>query len=174
MIKSNSVTIAIDPATGVSSPTGVAVIHDATNTILGTYTFPAKEKKLEHRIKRISEGVEGVVNFYSEHFDVRVFIEYFIMRGKGGEMLQRLIGSIMGRVPLSVPIKHVHNITLKKVVAGDGHADKAAVGQGVLRHFSGHLTSEPMVSRLILLKRWDELDSLAIGIAGMAGHGANK
>lgn len=159
--------VGIDPATGVSSPTGVAVIHGPTRTILGTFALHAKDKKLEHRIKRLSEVVEAIVSSFLDVSAVDCHLEYFVMKGKGGEMLQRLIGSFMGRMPVEVNINHVHNTTLKKVIAGHGHSSKAEVAEGVLRFFAGHPVSEAHVRRLILLKKWDELDSLAIAIVGM-------
>ena len=158
--------VGIDPATGVSSPTGVAVIHGPTKTILGTFALHAKQKKLEHRIKSLSERVEAIVLSFLEVSPVEVHIEYFILRGKGGEMLQRLVGSFLGRMPVEVNIGSVHNTTLKKVIAGHGHASKVEVAEGVLRFFKGHPVSEAHVRRLILLKNWDELDALAIAIVG--------
>lgn len=159
--------IGIDPATGASSPTGVAVIHAPTKTIIATYALHAKQKKLEYRIKSLSERVEWIVASFLEGAAVEVYIEYFVMRGKGGEMLQRLIGSFMGRLPISVKLGQVHNTTLKKVIAGHGHAGKLEVANGVLRFFAGHATSEEHVRRLIMLQAWDELDALAIAIVGM-------
>jgi hypothetical protein len=93
---------------------------------------------LEHRIRDISDIFQSTIDQIDtdhQQYDLLVCIEQFVMMGKGGESLQRLIGSFMGRLPYRVNLLHVQNTKVKLYMADHGHADKDAVAQGVLSFF---------------------------------------
>lgn len=153
----------IDPGTGVSSPTGVAVFDPLTRDVIYTTNLFTKHRELQHRIKDISDQLEGIVTLLlQEEVTLCIFIESFVMRGKGGETLQRLIGSFMGRMPYEFLITHIQNVTVKKIVAGHGHAEKEEVAAGIALYFKGNTEVEKLVNR----KEFDIIDALAIGVAG--------
>lgn len=173
MSKRRTLVIGVDPGTGASSPTGISVFDPATGEIYFLYTYGSSHRKLEHRIKEISDEIQDLFSLISGDPDVEkvyVCVEQFVIRGKGGESLQRLIGSIMGRVPMAWDIVHVQNTKVKLALAGHGHADKASVAVGVKDYFSFLTKSSPnslnMIEELVKADEWDILDSLAIGVTG--------
>jgi Holliday junction resolvasome RuvABC endonuclease subunit len=96
-----------------------------------------------------------------------VCIEQFVMRGKGGESLNRLIGSYMASIsPSQGNVIHVQNTSVKKVIAGHGHADKASVSAGLETFFSSNKESVAIVKTLTQRGEFDILDALAIGATG--------
>ena len=163
--KRSNLVIGIDPGTGVSSPMGFALIEPETKQILFTAEFWTKYKKLEHRIRDISEQFEAVLTGAVLEEGDAIFIEYFVMRGKGGETLQRMIGSIMGRTPYDLQLDHVQNTSVKLIVGGAGTADKVDVARG-LRDYFNKEPARKFVQALINKEQWDQLDALAIGLAG--------
>lgn len=165
-----NITLAVDPATGVSSPMGVAAFEGESKTILWTLALGASDKSKEHRRKRLSEVVALIAELYEERTNVYFFIETFVMRGKGGETLQRLIGAVTAALPPTIPVEYVHNTKLKQQISGNGHASKREVADGVLGWFASNPASAAYVRNLISLRRWDETDALAIGIIGFLTH----
>lgn len=166
-----TIIIGVDPGTGVSSPTGFVGIDSYTREILWQEKVGSKHKKLEHRIREISELIDmhliSVDQGKEPSTQVLVCIESFVMRGKGGESLQRLIGSILGRVPYGFTVVHVPNTRMKHVMGGSGRADKPEVGQGVLEWFEGENPSAVKQVKILLADReWDILDALGIAITG--------
>lgn len=158
--------IGIDPGTGVNSPMGFAAFTPSNMEIIHVDEFWTEHKKLEHRIRDISDQFNGVMEKLAAQTGDELFIEYFVMRGKGGETLQRMIGSIMGRTPYEVEIDHVQNTSVKLIVGGDGKADKVDVARGLRDFFSKSPKSKAVVQELINNEKWDQLDALAIGLAG--------
>jgi Holliday junction resolvasome RuvABC endonuclease subunit len=157
---------AIDPGTGVSSPTGL-VIFDSEGTIeLVTTVRPAVTMKdTNQRLRWITSEVLKKVDRY-DGVDL-ICCETFVMRGKGGQTLQRFIGAAIATSPESVPLQEVYNTTVKRLVGGAGNADKRDVAYGVLDWFTAkNDDSAEGIKRLIYEERFDELDAFAIGIAG--------
>jgi Holliday junction resolvasome RuvABC endonuclease subunit len=162
--------IAIDPGSGVSSPTGLTIIEYYSKEIFVAKNLYTKKRELAHRIKDISDNLEiEVLEFLKmlpKEAICLVCIESFVMRGKGGETLQRLIGSFMGRIPYHIPIEHVQNTTVKLAMAGNGHAEKELVALGVLKFFESNQESKALIEKLTKAKEADILDSFAIGVTG--------
>lgn len=162
------IVIGIDPGTGVSSPMGLGAFNPVRRTPIHVEEFWTKWSNVEHRIRDISDNLEATLLDIvpDEETPVLVCIEYFVMRGKGGETLQRMVGSVMGRLPYNYKLVFVQNTTVKAVVGGSGKADKRGVAEGVLDFFGG----AEWVRKLIEAESWDILDALAIGIAGWIDH----
>jgi len=156
--------VGIDPSSGASSPVGLSVIDSNSYEILFTTNVTSKHKALHHRIKEIADTVESVLmELAATGLPVKIYIEYFVMRGKAGESIQRTIGGIMSRIPLKgFSLDFVQNSTVKKVIAGHGQADKLAVAMGLSKYFP----ENKIIKSLISSKEFDILDSLAIGVTG--------
>lgn len=170
-----SIVVCLDPGTGVKSPTGFAAFDSKTNEILWAIQRGSAFKPLRHRIRDISDAIEETMLdleiAIEQDRDVLCCIESFVMKGKGGETLQRLIGSLMGRVPYRWEFIEVPNTTVKKVLGGHGHAEKAEVAKGVFAYFSTNKKSKDLIEQLIIRgDQWDVLDAFAIGIVGFKKH----
>lgn len=163
--KANKLAIGIDPGTGVKSPLGLAIFNPETREIIYSLAIGTTNKFLPHRIKDISDKLAAhfkwLALIYSQA-EVTVYVESFVMRGKGGETLQRLIGSVLGRVPYEFDVVEVSNTKVKNRIASHGHADKSAVANGVLKYFNDSDTIKDLIDSGL----WDELDAFAIGIVG--------
>lgn len=157
----------VDPGTGKSSPTGFAVIDPLTRDIIFVTTFTSSLVEPAHIIKDISEQLEVELNQIDPDINVWVYIESFVMQSKAGETLARLTGSLMAAVPYWFRVRFVHNTTVKRLVAGHGGGDKAMVAAGVLAWFECNEESAQIVKELTAKKEWDQLDALAIAIAGI-------
>ena len=159
----------LDPGTGASSPTGLALFDPETREIIALQNVapPDALKKFSHRVRYISEEVEEVLLSVNP-YDVQLYTycESFVMRGKGGEMLARLTGALMSIVPWHSEFDTVANTTVKKLVAGHGRADKVEVAQAVLTYFASNAASAALVQGAMKRAEWDKLDALAIGICG--------
>lgn len=157
--------IGVDPGTGITSPTAIAAVDVSNKRILLVQEIRPIHSNY---LRSISMQVETVVEFLRrEHCDAEftIAVETFVMYGKPGQMLQRLIGAILSRVTEACVYKEVYNTTIKKVVAGHGRADKLDVGNGVALFFRGR-PDEPQVLDYIKNKEWDKLDAIAIAITG--------
>lgn len=163
---------AIDPGTGVKSACGVAVIEQAPNGTLELIHIEDIWPKQAHsstmmRIRDIVDQVEELMGYYYENKGAHEFgvaIESFVMRGKGGETLQRFIGAVLTRVPSTkTHIIEVQNTTMKKFVGGTGKADKELVLKKVLIQF-------PANQKLILAgvkQQYDGIDAVGIGLTAL-------
>lgn len=164
------VIVGVDPGTGIKSPTGLVVFNSKTLRIQSSKTITSNFKKIEHRYKDICDKFELQMLELSELLGkptaVLVVFESFVMQGKAGETLQRLIGSLMGRVPYHFQVAHASNMRVKMIVGGTGKADKEAVANGVREFFKSNAASLQVVDKLIREKDWDVLDAFAIGITG--------
>lgn len=171
----DKVVIGIDPGTGVSSPLGFAVFDIASRDILAIdEIYPGESYKqrrlmpLYKKIRSINNQIEPFVLMYPGL--KAVYIESFVMRGKGGETLQRLVGGIMAIVPDGIPFREVANTRVKMIVGGKGSADKEQVAKGVLAFFSPNPESKKIIEKAIEVKAFDALDAFAIAIAGVSTH----
>jgi len=161
--------IGVDPGTGSSSDTGFSVIDTETSDILYASRIPTQKRLVHHRIKEISDVFDLTlqdIDKVNKDAEVIVCIESFVMRGKGGETLQRLIGSFMGRIPYRFELVHIQNTTIKLMLAGHGHADKESVAAGLASQFEANPKSHALIMDLIRRQEFDILDSLAIGVSG--------
>jgi Holliday junction resolvasome RuvABC endonuclease subunit len=160
--------IGIDPGSGVASPTGLSVFDVETREILLADNLGTRHKALQHRIKDISDQLEDYIKQVITNYpdaSIIVAVEYFVMLGKGGEILNRLIGSFMGRLPYNIEFTQVQNTTVKRLVGGHGRAEKQQVAAGLLPLFSNNETSMAQIMQLTSEAEWDILDSLAIGVS---------
>lgn len=160
--------VGIDPGSGKSSPTGFAIIERSSKTIVHTLTLGDVDgcTDFSHRIKRIADDLRQLLILVPIDEEVLIFIESFVMRGKGGEQLARLTGAIMAAVPYKHRIIFVHNTTMKKAIGGNGKADKKQVAEGVRRWFRGNTESVAYVDRLIEKELWDILDAMGLALCG--------
>lgn len=156
--------IGIDPGTGSSSPTGIAIFDPQTLEIIYTTNLFTKHKILQHRLKDITSQLVEVFNQVPAPFTV--CIEQFVMRGKGGETLQRLIGAFMSQVPYSCELIHCQNTTVKAKIGGHGQADKVTVGRGLEAFFTPNKDSVKLIKELTDKGEVDIIDALAIGATG--------
>jgi Holliday junction resolvasome RuvABC endonuclease subunit len=158
--------IGCDPGTGVNSPLGLTVIDPHRRILLHAEEFWTEHKVLHHRIKDISDRLELVLLSHLKEYPTTTFhffVESFVMRGKGGETLQRMIGSVMGRVPYEFDFGHVQNSTVKLLMAEHGHASKEEVAKSVQEFFGA---SNEKIEELIAAQKWDIIDAAAIAISG--------
>lgn len=157
---------ACDPGLS-SSATGFVAFDTETLEIIYAVDIRSDRRELRHKLKDISEMVAGLLlELVNRGKPVHFYIEQFVMRGKGGESLQRLIGAIMSVCPDEVTFDHVQNTTVKLVMAGHGHADKVSVAMATLDYFAKNKKSHDYIKKLIISKDFDKLDSLAIGVSG--------
>lgn len=158
--------VGIDPGSGISSPTGISAFDSETKKILFADTAGSQHDEVIHRIHEITSKVAWLLSFIPAEEQVVVSCESFVMRGAGGETLARLTGALMKAVPRNYKFQFVSNMTMKKVVTGDGKADKQMVAAAVLKFFNDSSQIKQMVDD----KCWDILDSFGISIAGRT-HG---
>lgn len=160
------IVVGIDPGTGKTSPTALVAFNPETKQLYQHLTINAEDELDEHRIVTIADAVATVLKSFEEYDDVLVCVETFVMRGKGGMQLQRLIGGILARIPRQFKVRMVYNTTVKRVVAGSGRASKEEVGRAICAIFSEYRRSWEVLWGLLTTKQWDLLDAAAIGFAG--------
>lgn len=161
------IVVGIDPGTGVTSPTGFVAFDPLSRELLYHANIRSSYKELSPRIKDIAEQVTNGLLSIDPEVEVVVFTETFVMRGKAGQNLQRLIGALTAAVPYKYqPIGEVYNTTVKRVVGGTGKADKVQVAAGVYAWGSENVDTKQQLDTLIADGEWDKLDAFAIGLAG--------
>jgi Holliday junction resolvasome RuvABC endonuclease subunit len=156
------VLIGLDPGSGVSSPTGAIAYDKDTMDIYFAEACGSRHTNIEHRIQEISRHVAYLISSVAPEEQGIVFIEHFVMRGKGGETLARLVGSLLAVVPPHFEVRFVNNMKMKLLVGGTGKADKELVAAGVLDHFR----NSHQIKRMIEQKEWDLTDAFGLAIAG--------
>lgn len=157
--------IGIDPGLGVKSATGVVVFNVDTAEIVICMEIWTKETRLQNKLYEIASEIRHEVKPYLQ--DGIVVTEYFVMKGKGGESLQRLMGALFAALKDSISIIELQNVKVKMNVGGSGKATKQEVAEGVLSWFKNkNADSAELVQELIKKEKWDILDAAAIGIAG--------
>jgi Holliday junction resolvasome RuvABC endonuclease subunit len=172
----NTIVIGIDPGSGSSSACGLcAILPEAREIVAHRALWPVKySQPAIRRVKDIAEQaalfIADVVRDYPNHVVV-VGIESFVMRGKGGETLQRLIGAILTRVAYDYKIVEIQNTTMKKFVGGRGASPKSEVAEGVRKFFGPNPASWALATDLTERGEEDVIDALGIGIATMKKEG---
>lgn len=162
----NRIVVAIDPGTGSAesgSACGVAIYNKNTDTLLTAFELRANSKTPAYkRILEISHQLRDVLaSAKAKYGPLEVRTESFVMRGKGGETLARLVGALIASLPSDCTFAEVHNITLKKDLTGFGGADKGDIGLALVKRFPKQVDA---VQRLIDTKQEDALDAIAIAI----------
>jgi Holliday junction resolvasome RuvABC endonuclease subunit len=162
--------VAIDPATGASSPTGLAIFNSETRAIIMSCNVTTSEQSAHGKLRDLSNQMEQFYR-YAATLNVRPILvasETFMMMNKRiSDILQRLIGAYMSRIPDGFCFETVHNTTIKKLVTGRGQADKMEVALGVLYYFKDVPQSGAHILDLITKEQWDRTDAFAIGIAAL-------
>lgn len=161
--------IAIDPGSGSSSACGLcAILPESKEIVLTSALWPLKfHQPAVKRIKDIVEQLDAQLKMLAIQYPQRtivVGIESFVMRGKGGETLQRFIGAALSKVAYDWKIVEIQNTTMKKWVGGSGASLKSAVALGVAEYFKPNAASAGLVDSLISDHEDDVLDALGIGI----------
>lgn len=167
----STVVVGIDPGTGVKSPCGVVIFLPNTKKILYTANVTSRQrnqlKNLRYLPQQVYEHLNETIDFSHNPKEITIYIETFVMRGKGGQTLHRFIGAVISRFPIDTPVVEVANTKVKRLVTGDGDASKLAVGLGVLEFFKENESSAREINKLIDNQEWDILDAFAIAIAGI-------
>lgn len=161
----------IDPGTGSSSPTGFVVFNSDTLTVIKALNISPSKKK-DEVYKRIRDIKRDIAHEFDNYNPELCCIEDFVMRGKGGETLQQLIGAFMSEVPQE--LEFVQNTVVKKIISGRGDADKLEVAQGLLCAVKANKETRALVERWIDDQEWDLIDAFAIGISGYQQYMANR
>ncbi len=163
--------VGIDPGTGRSSDSGFAIIDPERRVIHYTARFGSKAKMPHMLYQELCVLLKRHIQVATDMHDPNTIFacETFVMRGKGGETLQRLIGAYMSHVPVGHHFYEVFNTTVKRLVSGHGAGDKDDVAIGIAAWLKGAATPDQdsldKVEELRHLKAFDELDAIAIAIA---------
>lgn len=161
------IVVGLDPGTGASSPTGLFIYNTDNMEILYTAELSAPHPNVDRRIKRICDKLRPIIETIAaleEPF--LVSIEFFVMQGKPGEMLHRLIGGFLTLLPDHAEIVHVQNTSVKLLVAGSGKAEKHEVAKHLGFHFMDNTVSKNLIDDLRDVGHYDILDAGAIALAG--------
>lgn len=161
--KKTQLAVGIDPTSGHTSKLGFAVIDIETMTIVDVKAFQApKTPDLRARIKYLLLALSAEFKKLEElNQTYSIFFESTVMRGKGGESYQRAIGAMIAITPSHRPIYEVNNKSVKAYITGNGNAQKDEIGPALMAFIE-----DPRLVDLIVGKRYDELDSIAIALAG--------
>ena len=164
MNKKLVVACGLDPGSGLRSPTGFAIIDPEKRELLHCQTFGSKHDLASHRIKEIADNFRKVIESVGLNYKAVVYCENFVMRGKGGETLARLTGALLAAIPYDVEMEFVHNITMKKLVGGNGKAEKLQVAEGCMKWLRD--ADAPIIQQFIDEENWDITDAIGLAIAG--------
>ena len=166
------VIVGIDPGTGMKSGLGFAAVDADTGRVLALHTlWTSADPKKTPAWKRIRE----LASVLKQGFDLiapnleDVFIESFVMQAKSGETLARLVGAVIGIIPLSTRFTEVANTRVKKYVSGKGNSDKLDVAKAL---FLVYPYDVELIQKHIDKEDWDALDALAILTAGVKQNGS--
>lgn len=168
--------IAIDPGSGSSSACGLAAILPERREIVCTRAFwPLRyQQPAVKRIKDIVEQLDAQLKMLAVEHPQRtivVGIESFVMRGKGGETLQRFIGAALSKIAYDWRIVEIQNTTMKKYVGGRGASLKSEVAIGVAKYFADNASAAGLVESLMADHEEDVIDALGIGITTILKEG---
>jgi len=155
---------ALDAGLGVSSNTGLVAFDTESKDILSDEELTTNFSDTDKKIAFFGNAFEEWLNIVG-HVDLFCY-ETFVMQGKGGQSLQKLIGGYISRIPYETPVRAVQNTTVKKRISGKGTADKVEVSAGVLSWFYENEESRKKILQMIEEEAWDRLDALAIGVVG--------
>lgn len=174
-----SILVGIDPGSGKSSNTAIACFNSSSKEIYFCVEIePTVDPKkdpfhflLNDLAAQLAVHMGNIKKLApNKNSEVHVYIENFVMRGKGGQVLNQAVGALLSRIPMTFSCTTVMNTSVKALVAGNGKADKVEVASGVVRYFkaNGHPESADFVQDLLDLGYYDRTDAFAIAIAGHA------
>lgn len=160
----------IDPTSGADSRLGMAAFNAKTLEIVVVDSAAPHVKNKKDLRRRIQDLVESLVWFLNaasiSNSINEIYMEKTVMRGKGGQSLERATGAFMAATPRSAKFDFVHNTTVKKIVGGSGKSEKHQVALGLLQYFGKNESSCDKIQELIETQEWDAIDALAIAVAG--------
>ena len=160
-----SIIMGIDAGSGVKSATGIALFDPVGAAFQTMEIWPQNRK--DDATTRMKSIVSQFKAIEAVHCPPVVIFESFAMRAKSGETLQRLIGALMATTGPDCEIIEVANTIVKQVIGGSGRSEKDEVANGLHAYFlRKNKSSAERVLALKYEQRWDELDSLAIAVAG--------
>lgn len=167
---SRPLAVGIDPGTGVNSGLGIAIVDVETGRVLlCTSVWPTQVGRKIQAWQRIRELVEAIrlgLELVEENIG-SIHIESFVMRGRSGETLARLVGGIITIVPKGATFVEVANTRVKKIIGGSGSDDKKTVAMALKKFYPKDVT---LIEGLIRKEDFDALDALAIVTAGLKGN----
>lgn len=157
------VILACDPGSGVKSAFGLCLYNPNTDHVIDVLEIrPSLQKPTWKRLQDVAHQVAQYIKVAeSKYGPLEVRSEKFIMRGLGGETLNRLIGAVLFAIPTASDFVEVHNIVLKRNLTGNARADKKEIGEALLKRFP-HQTK--LIQSLIDGDKLDGLDAIAIAI----------
>lgn len=160
--------VALDQSTGSRSDFGFCVVEMDTMDILVAKAIKIKkDPDLRKRIKLIAAHIAAEFKLLEQQgVDYAIFIEQYVMMGKGGESLQRLNGALMVVAPSNREMHFINNLQVKKFVTGSGKAEKRDIAMGLLEIFKSNKNSVDLINNLMVGSNWDALDAIAIGVTG--------
>lgn len=145
--------LGIDPGTGKSSPTGIAVVEVFKDKLHLIHTGSVAGT--------LHEIVDHVATFPHE----QLRLETFVMQGKAGQLLNRLNGAILYALRRDES-SLIHTMTVKKRIGGTGKADKKQVAKGILK-FNWIEDAKNEIRSLIREEKWDQTDAIAIALCAL-------
>lgn len=158
---------AVDPGSGSSSALGICIYDPNKGEILYTTELWPKAnnqkptwRRLLDMMYQIKSHIESARKKYGP---LEVRTECFVMRGKGGETLARLVGGLIANLSWDCTFVEVHNIKLKCFITGRHKATKPEMGQGLISKLK-NLPSIDAVQKLIDNNNWDAVDAACIAI----------
>lgn len=160
------IVIGCDPASGASSNTGFSAILVDTKEIICLEEIAPNDRfdTVDERIYTIAQKYANMLELFAacSSEEVLVCFEHFIMKGRGGEVLNRVIGAFLGHTRFST--HHIATTAVKKYISGTGLGDKEDVVKGLLRYYEGNKDALDLIEGV--RDNDDITDSLAIAIAG--------
>ena len=166
--------VGIDPGTGTKSALGFCILDSDVNRILlaGEIWPDKKSAPAYKRIRSICAQLRTVLIPASKKGGLLV-TESFVMRGKGGETLQRLTGAVHVTAGEKFDVAEVSNMKLKQILSetGTGDAAKEDLAYGIQRWFAtkGRVDEARMLEQFIEDRKFDATDAIALAVAGSLG-----
>lgn len=155
--------LGVDIGSGVKSATGLAFFDPVG------MTFETKELRPDDKRAPANERLRNLASKFSsliltEGFSIIAF-ESFVMKGKGGETLARLIGALMAATT-DEKIVEIANTKIKQIIGGNGRSEKEEVANGLEAYFMNkNRASADKVRALKIQQAWDSVDALAIAVS---------
>ena len=159
-----SLVVGIDPA---SNTVGLAIFDPDTKELFVFKQIVApKSDGVHRRLVYLHEQLANELIVLDPNERTYAFIENTVMQGRSGQVLANATGALMSAVPYYCEYQPVQNTTVKRIVGGTGKADKVEVARGVLAWAQGNVATVEKVRAAIQAGNFDQLDALAIGLAG--------
>jgi Holliday junction resolvasome RuvABC endonuclease subunit len=137
----------IDPGSGKSSPSAVVAFDPETKYI--------ESVKIINGSKDFTEAMLASPNELGDYIsvlpeDTKYYIEKFVMRGRGGETLQKFVGAFLHKLySRSKDVSFVQNTSVKALIGAHGQCSKEDIGIGVLSWFSDNDLSVKIIENIL-------------------------